>query len=82
MIWLSMDFPGYSIGGLGQWVNSRRDECSVLDFPTQMLPENKPYLMGVGTPEACIGRCGFGVLICLIASCQLGLPEMVPAPDQ
>lgn len=51
---VSLDFPGYSIGGLS--VGESKDEMNrVLDFTTPMLPENKPrYLMGVGSPDALI----------------------------
>ena len=49
-----MDFPGYSIGGLA--VGETHEEMNaVLDFTTQLLPENKPrYLMGVGAPDSLI----------------------------
>lgn len=51
---VSMDFPGYSIGGLS--VGESKDEMNhVLDFTTFLLPENKPrYLMGVGSPDSLI----------------------------
>ncbi|GKQ42107.1 queuine tRNA-ribosyltransferase [Companilactobacillus sp. RD055328] len=51
---VSLDFPGYSIGGLS--VGESKDEMNrVLDFTTPMLPENKPrYLMGVGTADSLI----------------------------
>jgi len=51
---VSMDFPGYSIGGLS--VGESKSEMNrVLDFTTPMLPENKPrYLMGVGTADSLI----------------------------
>lgn len=51
---VSMDFPGYSIGGLS--VGESKDEMNrVLDFTTPLLPENKPrYLMGVGSADALI----------------------------
>jgi queuine tRNA-ribosyltransferase len=50
----SMDFAGYSIGGLS--VGEPKSEMyRVLDFTTPLLPEDKPrYLMGVGTPDALI----------------------------
>ncbi|OJF95776.1 tRNA guanosine(34) transglycosylase Tgt [Alkalibacterium sp. 20] len=50
----SLDFAGYSIGGLS--VGEPKSEMyRVLDFTTPLLPENKPrYLMGVGTPDALI----------------------------
>ncbi len=50
----SLDFPGYSIGGLS--VGEPKKEMNrVLDFTTPLLPENKPrYLMGVGTADSLI----------------------------
>ncbi|MFL2099181.1 tRNA guanosine(34) transglycosylase Tgt [Desemzia sp. FAM 23991] len=49
---VSMDFPGYSIGGLS--VGEPKSEMNrVLEFTTPLIPENKPrYLMGVGTPDS------------------------------
>lgn len=50
----SMDFAGYSIGGLSVG-ESKAEMNHVLDFTTPLLPENKPrYLMGVGSPDALI----------------------------
>ncbi|WP_125705313.1 tRNA guanosine(34) transglycosylase Tgt [Lacticaseibacillus daqingensis] len=51
---VSLDFPGYSIGGLS--VGESKEEMNhVLDFTTPLLPTNKPrYLMGVGSPDALI----------------------------
>ena len=50
----SMDFSGYSIGGLS--VGETHEEMfEVLDYTTPELPEDKTrYLMGVGTPKALI----------------------------
>lgn len=50
----SMDFSGYSIGGLS--VGETHEEMfEVLDYVTPELPEDKTrYLMGVGTPAALI----------------------------
>lgn len=50
----SMDFSGYSIGGLS--VGETHEEMfEVLDYTTPELPEDKTrYLMGVGTPMAII----------------------------
>lgn len=50
----SMDFSGYSIGGLS--VGETPEEMfAVLDYLTPEIPENKTrYLMGVGTPAALI----------------------------
>lgn len=51
---ISMDFPGYSIGGLS--VGETKEEMNdVLDYITPVIPENKPrYLMGVGAPDSLI----------------------------
>lgn len=48
----SLDFPGYSIGGLS--VGEPKDIMyDILEHTTPLLPENKPrYLMGVGDPES------------------------------
>jgi queuine tRNA-ribosyltransferase len=46
----SLDFPGYSIGGLSVG-ESKEDMLAVIEVVTAILPEAKPrYLMGVGTP--------------------------------
>ncbi|PWF99580.1 tRNA guanosine(34) transglycosylase Tgt [Levilactobacillus bambusae] len=51
---VSMDFPGYSIGGLSVG-ESKAEMNHVLEFTTPMLPTDKPrYLMGVGSPDALI----------------------------
>lgn len=51
---VSMDFPGYSIGGLSVG-ESKAEMKRVLEFTTPLLPENKPrYLMGVGTTDSLI----------------------------
>ncbi|KRN23036.1 tRNA guanosine(34) transglycosylase Tgt [Lacticaseibacillus camelliae] len=51
---VSLDFPGYSIGGLSVG-ESKQEMNHVLDFTVPMLPANKPrYLMGVGSPDALI----------------------------
>ena len=48
----SLDFAGYSIGGLSVG-ESKAEMNHVLDFTTPWLPENKPrYLMGVGTADS------------------------------
>ncbi|MFD1393427.1 tRNA guanosine(34) transglycosylase Tgt [Lacticaseibacillus jixianensis] len=51
---VSLDFPGYSIGGLS--VGESKEEMNhVLDFTVPLLPADKPrYLMGVGSPDALI----------------------------
>ncbi|MFT8727315.1 MAG: tRNA guanosine(34) transglycosylase Tgt [Liquorilactobacillus ghanensis] len=51
---ISLDFPGYSIGGLSVG-ESKAEMNHVLENTTPLLPENKPrYLMGVGSPDALI----------------------------
>ena len=49
---VSLDFPGYAIGGLS--VGEPKDLMyEVLDYTTPILPTAKPrYLMGVGSPDA------------------------------
>lgn len=51
---ISLDFPGYAIGGLS--VGEPKDVMNrVLEFTVPVLPENKPrYLMGVGSPDSLI----------------------------
>ncbi|MEH7245478.1 tRNA guanosine(34) transglycosylase Tgt [Neobacillus niacini] len=51
---VSLDFPGYAIGGLS--VGEPKDVMNrVLEFTTPLLPTNKPrYLMGVGSPDSLI----------------------------
>lgn len=48
---MSLDFDGYSIGGLAVG-EPAHDMYEIVDFTTDILPETKPrYLMGVGRPE-------------------------------
>ncbi|MEM9706156.1 MAG: tRNA guanosine(34) transglycosylase Tgt [Pseudomonadota bacterium] len=58
---ISIDFPGYSIGGLA--VGEGREEMfRVLDFTTPAMPADKPrYLMGVGKPADIVGAVARGV---------------------
>ena len=51
---VSLDFPGYAIGGLS--VGEPKDVMNrVLDFTTPFMPADKPrYLMGVGSPDSLI----------------------------
>ncbi|MGD6795697.1 tRNA guanosine(34) transglycosylase Tgt [Metabacillus indicus] len=51
---ISMDFPGYAVGGLS--VGEPKDVMNrVLEFTTPLLPSDKPrYLMGVGSPDSLI----------------------------
>lgn len=48
---ISLDFPGYAIGGLS--VGEPAEEMyAMLECTVPLLPENKPrYLMGVGSPD-------------------------------
>jgi len=58
---LSLDFPGYAIGGLS--VGEERDELyRVLDSFIDLLPEDRPrYLMGVGEPVDLVRAIGEGI---------------------
>src|SRR5690606_38772683 len=51
---VSLDFPGYAIGGLS--VGEPKDVRNrALEFTTPLMPANKPrYLMGVGSPDSLI----------------------------
>lgn len=51
---ISLDFPGYAIGGLS--VGEPKDIMyNVLEHTTPLMPTNKPrYLMGVGSPDSLI----------------------------
>lgn len=51
---LSLDFPGYAVGGLS--VGEPKEMMyEALEWTTPLLPSNKPrYLMGVGSPDALI----------------------------
>ena len=62
---VSMDFPGYSIGGLA--VGETHEEMNaVLDFTVPLLPENKPRYLMVLSVES----------ICTTVFCRQGLLEM------
>lgn len=51
---VSLDFPGYAIGGLSVG-ESKEVMNEVLEFTTPLLPTDKPrYLMGVGSPRSLI----------------------------
>ncbi|MBZ6526234.1 tRNA guanosine(34) transglycosylase Tgt [Aerococcaceae bacterium DSM 111021] len=67
---VSLDFPGYSIGGLS--VGETKEEMnSVLDYLTPELPKHKPrYLMGVGSPDALIDGVmrGVDMFDCVLAT--------------
>ncbi|MGL4483837.1 MAG: tRNA guanosine(34) transglycosylase Tgt [Anaerovoracaceae bacterium] len=48
---VSLDLPGYAIGGLSVG-EPKEIMYEVLDYAPDLLPEDKPrYLMGVGTPD-------------------------------
>ena len=47
---ISIDFPGYAIGGLAVGEN-KEDMLRIVNLMDRVLPKNRPrYLMGVGTP--------------------------------
>lgn len=51
---LSLDFPGYAIGGLSVG-EPKEIMYNVLEETTPLMPANKPrYLMGVGSPDSLI----------------------------
>jgi queuine tRNA-ribosyltransferase len=58
---VSLDFPGYAIGGLA--VGESKEELEeTLAHTIQYLPEDKPrYLMGVGYPEDILMAVSYGV---------------------
>ncbi|MBG9983412.1 tRNA guanosine(34) transglycosylase Tgt [Aerococcaceae bacterium DSM 111022] len=66
----SMDFPGYSIGGLS--VGETKEEMNrVLTSLTPHMPADKPrYLMGVGSPDALIDSVirGVDMFDCVLAT--------------
>ncbi len=58
---LTLDFPGYAVGGLAVG-ESKGEREGVLDVVCPLLPETKPrYLMGVGTPEDILEAVARGV---------------------
>lgn len=58
---MSLDFPGYSIGGLSVG-EPKEDMYRILDVLHPVLPEDKPrYLMGVGTPDCLLEGIARGV---------------------
>jgi len=58
---VSLDFPGYAIGGLS--VGESKEEMEdILAHTIQYLPEEKPhYLMGVGYPEDILMAVSYGI---------------------
>ena len=65
---VSIDFPGYAIGGLS--VGEEKGLMyETLAYIAPLLPEDKPrYLMGVGTPEDLVYgvRCGIDMFDCVM----------------
>ena len=65
---VSIDFPGYAIGGLS--VGEEKDLMyEMLEYTAPLLPEDKPrYLMGVGTPADLVYgvRCGIDMFDCVM----------------
>ena len=61
---ISMDFPGYAIGGIS--VGEPKEEfLDILRYTTPLMPVNKPrYLMGVGTPDYLIEAALAGIDMC------------------
>ena len=58
---LSIDFPGYAIGGLSVG-ETKAEMLHILDHTVEKLPNNKPrYLMGVGKPEDIVAAVWRGV---------------------
>lgn len=65
---VSINFPGYAIGGLS--VGEEKELMyEMLAYTAPLLPEEKPrYLMGVGTPEDLVYgvRCGIDMFDCVM----------------
>jgi queuine tRNA-ribosyltransferase len=58
---VSLDFPGYAIGGLSIG-EPKKITLSMIEETVALLPENKPrYLMGVGSPEDLVEGVSRGV---------------------
>ena len=61
---ISMDFPGYAIGGISVG-EPKKEFLDILRYTTPLMPENKPrYLMGVGTPDYLIEAALAGIDMC------------------
>jgi queuine tRNA-ribosyltransferase len=58
---VSLDFPGYAIGGLS--VGESKEEMEeMLSYSIEILPDDKPrYLMGVGYPEDLLMAVSYGI---------------------
>ena len=61
---ISMDFPGYAIGGIS--VGEPKEEfLRILRYTTPLMPKDKPrYLLGVGTPDYLIEAALAGIDMC------------------
>ena len=58
---ISMDFPGYAVGGLSVG-EPKPLMCELLEYSVPLLPSNKPrYLMGVGTPDLLVDGVMYGI---------------------
>jgi len=58
---IEIDFNGYAIGGLAVG-EGQKEMFEVLDYCTDLLPQNKPrYLMGVGKPSDIVGAVARGI---------------------
>ena len=61
---ISMDFPGYAIGGISVG-EPKKEFLDILRYTAPLMPENKPrYLMGVGTPDSLIEAALAGIDMC------------------
>ena len=61
---ISMDFPGYAIGGISVG-EPKKEFLDILRYTAPLMPENKPrYLMGVGTPDYLIEAALAGIDMC------------------
>jgi len=58
---VSLNFDGYSIGGLGLG-EPRSEQYKIIELQKSIIPENKPiYLMGIGTPPEILEAVSRGV---------------------
>ena len=61
---ISMDFPGYAIGGISVG-EPKKEFLDILRYTAPLMTENKPrYLMGVGTPDYLIEAALAGIDMC------------------
>ena len=79
---MSLDFPGYAIGGLSVG-ESKEEMYSTTEFTTQLLPADAPrHLMGVGSPEdltECVAL-GIDVFDCVLPT-RIARNGALFAPD-